>query len=151
MASWTEPIFDRTYADVSYAIAQINEWKATGKGGTDFLKGCLNVGDINRIEDNIAYLNTELSKLYYFPRTTSKTWTMEGIFRIVDATRIVENIEKIISQFFQIPDAPALPDTMLSYEQINSIEANLYYIKNILDHMKTLFRECNTFECGEEN
>lgn len=148
MAGWTDPIFDRTYADVEYAIAQINEWKATGTGGIAFLKGCLNVGDINRIEDNIAYLNTELSKLCYYPRTSSKTWTMEGIFRIVDVTRIIGNIEKIISQFFQIPDAPALPNTMLTYEHINSLEENLYHIKNILDNMKTLFRECGTFECG---
>lgn len=150
MAEWIEPVFDRTFADVSYAIAQIDEWKATGTGGIAFLKGCLNVGDINRIENNIAYLNTELSKLCYYPRTSSKTWTMEGIFRIVDVTRIIGNIEKIITEFFQIPDAPALPNTMLTYEHINSLEENLYHIKNILDDMITLFRECGTFDCKEE-
>jgi hypothetical protein len=39
---------------------------------------------------------------------------------------------------------------MLTYEHINSLEENLYHIKNILDDMITLFRECGTFDCKEE-
>lgn len=150
MAEWTEPVFDRTIEDVVSAITQINEWKTTNIGGITMLKGCLNVTDINRIEDNIAFLTNELSALYYFPRTTSKSWAMEKLPNAKDVERIISNISKIITEFFQIPEAPELPDTMLTYEQINSLEENLYHIKNILDNMVEMFRECNTFECGEE-
>ena len=150
MAEWIEPVFDRTFADVSYAIAQINEWKATGTGGITMLKGCLNVVDIERIENNITFLSNELSALCYFPRTTSKSWTLERLPNERDVSRIIGNIEKIITEYFQIPDAPALPNTMLTYEHINSLEENLYHIKNILDDMITLFRECGTFDCKEE-
>lgn len=150
MAEWTEPVFDRTIEDVVSAITQIIEWETTGIGGITMLKGCLNVPDINRIEDNIAFLTNELSALYYFPRTTSKSWTMEKLPNTKDVERIISNISKIITEFFQIPEAPELPDTMLTYEHINSLEENLYHIKNILENMVEMFRECNTFECGEE-
>ena len=102
MASiWRNPIFDRTSADVSFAIQQIADWKQGHTHATDIvvqdnkviinegegsvaddvavlrtngvtkvengalvvrtgavydLKGCLNLSDLTRIEDNVSYL-----------------------------------------------------------------------------------------------
>ena len=150
MAKWLDPVFDRTQADVELAISKIAEWKKNGSTNVYELKGCLNVSDINRIEGNIQYLSNELSKLYYFPYTTSKSWDKVGLPTIVDITRIIGNIKKIINAYCQPSNSPTLPDTMLNYEQVNSIEENLYLIKAMLDNMVLSFRECGTFNCGEE-
>ena len=56
MASWIEPIYDRTYADVDYAKARIKYYKANG-GITDgeILKGVFSANDMNRIENNARF------------------------------------------------------------------------------------------------
>lgn len=150
MAEWSTPIFDRTQADVDFAISKIAEWKNSGYTSVYELKGCLNISDINRIETNIQYLSEQLTDLYYPSYITSKTWGLSGLPDINDVVRIIANVKKIISSFYQSSNAPELPDTMLTYEQVNNIEENLYLIKDILNDMILSFRECGTFNCGED-
>ena len=114
------------------------------------LKGCLNVSDLNRIEGDIKYLDDNLATMCYYSNTVSRNWDVNGLPDASDISRIIQNVAKLISGYHQISTAPELPDTMLSFEDINALEENLYHIKGILDIMITLFRECNTFECGEE-
>ena len=149
MANWIDPIFDRTQADVDFAISKIAEWRNNGSTDVYELKGCFNVSDINRIEGNIQYLLEHLSALYYFPHTVSKTWSMTGLPNIDDVTRIIQNVRKTINAFYQTSNAPVLPNTLLSYSEINDLEKNLYLMKQILDDMILSFRECGTFNCGE--
>lgn len=150
MAEWISPIYDRTQADVDFAISKIAEWKKNGNTNVYELKGCMNVSDINRIENDIQYLSDHLSEMYYFPHTVSKTWDVSGLPDINEVNRMIQNIREIISAFFQSRNAPNLPDTMLTYEQVNDVEENLFLIKNILDNMVRSFRECGTFYCGED-
>lgn len=150
MVEWITPIFDRTQGDVSFAITKIKEWRESGSTDTYELKGCLNVSDINRIENDIQYLSVALSSLYYFPHTVSKEWGTSGLPDMSDILRITENVTKIISAYTQSSEAPEVPDNMLTVEQINNIEENLYLIKEILESMIPSFRNCGTFECGEE-
>lgn len=149
MANWTTPVFNRTQADVDYAISKIAEWRDTDSIYVTELKGCLNVTDINRIENNTRYLSDSLSALYYFSHIRTMSWDNKGLPSMLDISQIINNIREIISSYFQDSAAPNLPETMLTYEQINNIEKNLYYIKCILDNMISSFKECNTFECGE--
>lgn len=149
MAEWIAPIFDRTQSDVDFAISKIAEWKNTGSTNMYDLKGCLNTSDINRIEGDIRYLADNLSKLYYYSNITTRTWDTLGLPDVEDISRIIQNVAKIISAYHQTSTAPKLPETMLTYTDINDLEQNLFLIKAILDNMITLFRECNTFECGE--
>lgn len=150
MSEWIKPIYDRTQSDIVFAISKIEEWRKTGATNVYELKGCLNLSDINRIEGNIQYLTEHLSELYYLPKTTSNRWWINGLPDTTEVSRIINNVREIISAYYQTSDAPPLPSTMLTYEQINSIEKNLYLIKNILDDMISSFRECGTFNCGEE-
>lgn len=150
MVEWITPIFDRTQSDVSFALAKIKEWREKGSTDTYELKGCLNVSDINRIENDIQYLSDKLSSLYYFPHTISKEWSTSGLPDMSDILRITDNVKKIISAYVQTSEAPEVPDTMLTFEQINDIEENLYLVKEILESMIPSFRSCGTFECGEE-
>ena len=150
MAEWINPVFDRTQADVDFAISKIAEWRNSTADGEYELKGCLNVSDINRIEKDIQYLSDNLSELCYFPHADTRVWDNKGLPDTDDISRIIGNVRKIISAFCQYDTAPALPETMLTYEQINDIEENLYLIKELLDDMIRRFRECGTFECEEE-
>lgn len=150
MASWIEPVFDRTQTDVEFAIAQISEWKKNGFTTTSELKGCLNTTDMNRIENDIQFLSDRLTSLYYFSVIDTKTWNRSMLPTITEIERILGNVQNLIRSYFQSNSAPPVPETMLTYEQVNHIEENLYHIKKILDDMISSFRECGTFNCGEE-
>lgn len=147
---WETPVYDRTQADVDNAILQIAKWKESGSVANVALKGCLEAGDLNRIEDNTQYLSDILSSLYYFSYVETYMWGMTEIPNINDVNRIIGNVGKLISAFYKHSAAPELPETMLRFEEINSIEKNLYLLKEILDNMIASFRECGTFKCGED-
>lgn len=150
MASWIDPIFDRTQGDVDYAIAKIAEWKRNVTSTRPELKGCFNVSDINRIEGNIQYVSDKLKELYYFHATNvTKVWDVTGIPTASDVARLVDKVSKILSGYFRTLAAPSLPSTLLRYTEVNALEENLYLIKQMLDNMIESFRECGTFECGE--
>ena len=146
MAEWIEPVFDRTQADVDYAISQLSQ-----RINTEELKGCFNVSDISRIENNTRYLADELFALYYCQNISTKLpWSMSGLPKQSHVDRIINNIDKLWKAYY-IPDGSKdLPPTLLEYEHINTIEKNQQLLKELLDNMKSYFRECGTFECGEE-
>lgn len=150
--AWRSPIYDRTQADVDYAIAKIAEWTAAQLTGQPVvvteLKGCLNVTDIVRIEDNIKYLADMLTSLHYPPNTSSKTWSIDGLPTIADINRILDNVRAIIEAYYQQKDAPEVPETMLNYTDVNNVELNLFKIKQLLDAMIGSFQKSGTFKCG---
>ena len=153
MAKWIEPIFDRTRSDVDYALAKIEEWRKNGSTNVYELKGCFNVTDINRIAGNIQYLAETLKPLYYFPncKTNRINWGGGDFPHEGSINLIIGDVRELCSVFFQTSTAPALPDTILTYEQVNSLEENLYLIKQILDDMveyANTYRQCGTFVCG---
>ena len=146
MAKWSEPIFDRTLADVEYARQQL----VNNINNVDF-KGCLNANDLIRIENNARYLADSLNNLCYCNTiTTQSTWKANSLPNVTQVTRIINNVSKLISAYYKPSNAPNLPTTLLTYEQVNALEKNLHLIKEILDDMITYFRECGTFVCGEE-
>lgn len=150
MATWTTPVFDRTQADVDAAIRQIVDWKANGFTTTVELKGCMNTSDINRIENNIQFLSDTLTSLYYFSEVDTKTWNRSMLPTISEIERILRNMKTLIDSYYKEDGSPDLPATMLSFEDINSIERNLYLIKEMIDSMQASYRQCGTFQCGEE-
>ena len=135
---WIDPIFDRTTADVTFALQQIAAWKKSHSHAGDVkttndqvhvstegetyvdgntlvlrttdrtsiennhlvlelgvvydLKGCLNLSDITRIEDDIEYLSNLLIG-YHFPISiNSKEWTTAGLPNSNDMKRIGNKI-----------------------------------------------------------
>lgn len=145
--AWITPVFDRTQADVEFAIQKIQEWKLTGSLEITDLKGCFNVSDINRIEGDIQYLSDNLSELYYFSSVVTKTWDKASLPTMDDINRLIQNTQTLILSICD--DAPELPTTLLTITDVNTLEGNLNKIKMILDDMTASFLECDTFECGE--
>lgn len=146
MAEWSSPVFDRTLADVEYARQQLMK----NINNVDY-KGCFNTPDVVRIENNTRYLADELIKLYYFNSTSTQgAWSRSGVMTSGDVTRLINNVNKILVAYQRPKNIPDLPTTLLTYEQVNALEKNLYMIKEMLDEMILSFRECGTFNCGEE-
>ena len=112
------------------------------------LKGCLNLLDLNRIEENIAFLAEKMESFSYSPNIHGKRWGRGDMPNQDDMSRIVENIRDLIRSFYSPDNPPSLPTTMLSYQDINAIEENLFLIKQILDCMQTSFKKVGTVKCG---
>ena len=113
------------------------------------LKGCLNLSDITRIEDNITYLVTQLTQYRYPPNNIyAKEWTKDGLPTLMDMTRIITNIRSIFEGFVTPDGATELPDMMISYEDINAIEKNLYLLKQMLIVMENSFVKSGTYKSG---
>lgn len=112
------------------------------------LKGCLNLLDINRIEENIAYLSQRLIELSYSSDVITKTWGKDDLPNELDIQRIVENIRSLVSSFYQPSGAPTLPSTISSYNDINSIERNIDLIKYLIDCMVNSFKIVGACQSG---
>lgn len=146
MVTWQEPVFDRTQADVDYARAQLSG----GINNVEY-KGCFNPLDINRIEGDIQYLSDALNTLRYANKvSTVQNWAKESLPYKSQLDRIINNVGILWSKYHKPNGAVDLPTTLLTYEQVNALEKNIYLLKEMLDDMISSFRECGTFACGEE-
>ena len=112
------------------------------------LKGCLNLVDLNRIEGNIAYLAEKMESFSYSPNIHGRKWSKADMPTQNDMSRIIGNIRSLVSAFYSPNNPPALPTTMMSYDDINAIEENLYLIKEILDCMASSFKKVGTIKSG---
>ena len=143
MGSW---VYDRTEADV--------------KNETN--KGFINYTDFNRIEGDIAELETTLNAYGYILPVTlvNKTdWHAQGrltsgmdnIPTLAHMNRILYNIGVLRQTYRTYPDTPATPSTMefATYKTFNDIEKILYDLWLMLHDTEQYFRQCNTFACGE--
>ena len=112
------------------------------------LKGCLNLSDITRIEDNIEYLSSQL-KAYKSPTIIHcKEWSKNGLPTAMDMERIGANIRSLFTGYYTPSGATEVPYLILSYEDINALEHNLYLLKELLDAMKGSFVISGTQKCG---
>ena len=115
------------------------------------LKGCLNLSDITRIEDDIAYLSNLLIS-YRFPVvTSSKEWTTMGLPNENDMKRIAANIRSLFAGFYTPEGVSPIPEVMLSYQDINALEYNLHLLKQLVDGMLAAFIQSGTYKCGATN
>ena len=112
------------------------------------LKGCLNLFDLNRIEDNITFLAESMESFAYSPNIHGKQWNRVDMPNQNDMSRIVDNIRSLIESFYPPNHPPSLPVTMLSYDDINAIEENLYLLKQMLDCMQSSFKKVGTIKSG---
>ena len=148
MADWNTPVFDRTYEDVVFAINKIAEWSVTEFPEVYDLKGCLCTSDLNRIEGNIAYLTEKLAEYGYSPSTYTRKWEISGTPNEDDVNRILNNVRELITAYYQREGAPSVPPRLINYEEVNSLEENLFLIKSLLDAMEGSFKYSDTFCSG---
>lgn len=150
-------IFDRTAEDVSEAL-KIREEKVkkfiplTEGEKTQLERGMITHNTLNRIEGKQAELKALLENAgYYMDFLHIKSWSAQDIFNEEEFEILIENLDILRNAFFTYTDTPDTPAARYHYEEINALEKILFDIQKMIDDMKSRYRECGTFECGEEN
>lgn len=143
------PVYDRTEQDVAYAkylrdkIFQSGydsftpEEKSVWDSG---LRGCRNVSDLNRIENNCQYLGD----LLHLELDTKTDWDYSTTPLQEDIQRICDNVSAIKNKILltvQV-DFPATPELPINnIYKLNTLELILFMANNALDYMYLNFGE----------
>lgn len=141
-------IDDSLVAQHNGAVYVENETLVAELGTVYNLKGCLNLADLTRIEDNTTYLATRLTQYLYPINVRTKEWDKDSLPTEKDMKRIGDNIRSLLSGFTTPSEADTVPDLMLSYEDINALEHNLYLLKQLFDAMVASFMKSGTYKSG---
>ena len=142
--AWTEPIVDRTAADISYAKAH--------RDNGDYNKGALNPPyDLNRIEGNCSYLADQLNTYGYDVEITVKTdWTIQDFPYQSEIDRIRDNVNTLIDVFHRLPGSPDIRYwDSLDWTDMNSLEQNILNIDILLQRMAAVFLRCGDAHGGD--
>ena len=150
-------IFNRTQDDVDASIDIIKNTKnaedLTLEQRQQLERGTLTINTLNRIENK----QTELKKLfnsigYYNVEVDNREWTYTDYFFPSDFERILINLESLKKAFFVYSTTPIVPDdNYRRYQTINAVEKNLYDLDVMINDIKSRYRQCGTFQCGEVN
>lgn len=130
--AWVVAVVDRTLSDVLDAKRQKAMARANGTRIAVDLKGCLNISDLNRIENNTEYVRSLLvAEGYTIPaQTYKKDWVYSDALNFTDTTRILNNIEALRDKVKGVVSGlPETPTELLRYEYINTAELILKMIK----------------------
>lgn len=151
-------IFDRTQADVDEARKIRDEKVKTFQSLTEseittLERGLMTINTINRIEEKQDELKNLLNELgYYDTDIDNKTWdtTEDEFFCEDDFQRIIDNEKILRKAFFVYTNTPEVPDISFYYGDINALEKILVDLDVMINDVKSNYRECGAYECGEE-
>lgn len=149
-------IFNRTQADVDTALSIRKEkvqtfTELTESDITTLERGMLTINTLNRIEEKQAELKGLFNDMgYWNTPVVNKTWNYDDVFYTDDFQRIIDNTNVLRNAFFVYADTPATPPISFGYEDINSLEKILFDLDVMINDIKSNYRQCGTFECGEE-
>lgn len=149
-------IFDRTQNDVDTAIRLRNEKVQNFKTLTNeeisvLEKGTITYNTLNRIENKQDELKNLFNDMgYWNTPIANKVWGENNIFNVNEFQRILDNTNVLREAFFVYKDTPNTPPVSYHYKDINALEKILYDLDVMINDVKSHYRICGTFECGEE-
>ena len=148
-------ITDRTLNDVTEAkkirASKIQKFiELTDEETAIVEKGLITLNTLNRIEIKQAEVDSMLYRMGYTGgEIVNKYWSNATYFNEYDLQRIVDNVATLRKKFFVVADTPRNPKSRFDYIEFNNIEKILVDIETMIDDMKSYYRECDTFYCGE--
>ena len=150
-------IFDRTQNDVDTAIVLRREKVQKFQELTDaeiatLEKGTMTYNTLNRIEAKQEELKNLFNEMgYYNAPIVNKSWSETQIFDENEFQRIIDNETALKDAFFVYVDTPTTPKVSYHYSDINALEKILVDLDVMINDVKSRYRYCGTFSCGEEN
>lgn len=148
-------VFDRTREDVANAKRLKKDKFLKGVSLSDseksiMGKGSFSLEDINRIEQNLYDIQTELMSVGYYAQIDEKIdiFGRESVFYKYQIVDWIKRIEALKVAFFPYENTPSEPIARYHYEEINKIEKILFDTQKRFEEMESLFRECGAYECG---
>ena len=158
-------IFNRTQNDVDTAIRlrnekvkfdpitmqPINTEALTESEIATLEKGTITHNTLNRVENKQEELKNLFNDMgYWNTPITNKVWGENDIFNVDEFQRILDNTNVLRQAFFVYKDTPNTPPISYYWDDINALEKILYDLDVMINDVKSHYRECGTFECGEE-
>lgn len=149
-------IFNRTQKDVDAAIllrdTKVKKFETLTESEIATLEnGTITHNTLNRIEEKQTELKNLFNEIGYWNTSISnKVWGENDIFNVDDFQRILDNTNVLRNAFFVYKDTPNTPPISYHYNDINALEKILYDLDVMINDVKSHYRECGTFECGEE-
>ena len=149
-------IFDRTQNDVDIAIllrdTKVKKFEELTESDINYLeRGTITYNTLNRIETKQEELKNLFNDISYWNTPiTNKVWDENDIFNVNEFQRILDNTNVLRNAFFVYKDTPNTPPISYHYNDINALEKILYDLDVMINDVKSHYRECGTFECGEE-
>lgn len=149
-------IFDRTQNDVDTAIlirnTKVKKFEELSESDINYLeRGTITINTLNRIENKQEELKNLFNDIgYWNTEITNKSWTKNDIFNVDEFQRIIDNTNVLRQAFFVYKATPNTPPISYHYSDINALEKILYDLDVMINDVKSNYRECGTFECGEE-
>ena len=149
-------IFDRTQNDVDTAILLRREKVQTFQELTEgeiatLEKGTITYNTLNRIENKQELLKGLFEEIGYWNiPITNKVWGETDIFNVVEFQRILDNTNILREAFFTYKNTPSTPPISYHYNDINALEKILHDLDVMINDVKSHYRQCGAFECGEE-
>ena len=148
-------IFDRTQNDVDTAIlirnTKVKKFESLTESDINYLeRGTFTINTLNRIENKQDELKNLFNDMgYWNTPITNKVWGENDIFNVDEFQRILDNTNVLRQAFFVYKDTPNTPPVSYHWQDINDLEKILYDLDVMINDVKSLYKECGTFESGE--
>lgn len=148
-------IFNRTVEDVNNAIKirteKVQKGLSLSQEDVEILeRGTITINTLNRIEEAQDTLKSTFNDMgYWNTPILNKHWIENDIFNKDDFERIVENLNVLKNAFFVHSNTPNTPNAEYHFENINAIEKILSDLDVMINDVKSHYRWCGTFNCGE--
>ena len=114
-------------------------------------RGTLTINTLNRIENKQEELKNLFNDMgYWSTPITNKTWGENDIFNVDEFQRILDHTNILRQAFFVYKATPNTPPISYHWNGINALEKILYDLDVMINDVKSNYRECGTFYCGEE-
>lgn len=149
-------ITNRTQYDVDTAIlirnTKVKKFETLTESDINYLeRGTFTINTLNRIENKQEELKNLFNDMgYWNTPITNKVWDYTQIFNAEEFQRIIDNTNVLREAFFVYKATPNTPSVSYHFEDINNLERILYDLDIMINDIKSLYKECGTFECGEE-
>lgn len=157
MISNSDMIIDRTQEDLNSAIfIRDNLVKKFQTLSNEQIKtmerGTMTCNTLNRIEQKQEELKRLINPMgYWNTNIAHKTdWTVGDIFTEADYQRIIDNENVLRKAFFTYSDTPETPLISFHYDDLNALEKILVDLDVMINDVKSNYRQCGAFTCGEE-
>lgn len=148
-------IYNRTSEDVEQAKKIIKEKVQKFQELTDAEKEILSRGTftadtINRVERRQSEIRNIINDMGYWNTQISlEEWSPNDIFNVDKFKVFLDNTRFLVNAFFVYGDTPALPPVSYRWQDANAHEKILHDIDVMINDVRSNYRNCGTFEAGE--
>ena len=148
-------ITNRTQYDVYTAIlirnTKVKKFEALTESDINYLeRGTITINTLNRIESKQEELKNLFNDIgYWNTHIKNKVWGENDIFNVDEFQRILDNTNALRRAFFVYKATPNTPPISYYWDDINSLEKILYDLDVMINDVKSRYKRCGTFRCGE--